>query len=86
MSIERDYDLGMAFIARLRQLDAGRRFSRMCDQQELYERRRYMDGLERDSEGGVCWQSINPVAVELLRQDADSYYTIVRQHFPRRLL
>ncbi|WP_238840688.1 hypothetical protein [Prescottella equi] len=86
MTLQRDYDLGMAFIARLRELDTERRFSRMCDQQELYERRRYMHGLERDSEGGVCWQSINPVAVELLRQDSDSYFTIVRNHFPRRPL
>lgn len=86
MSLQRDYDIGMAFIEKLRELDTERRFSRMCDQQELYERRRYMNGLERDSEGGVCWQSINPVAVELLRQDADSYFTIVRQHYSRGLL
>ena len=86
MSIQRDYDLGVAFIGRLRELDTERRFTRMCDQQELYERRRYMDGLERDSEVGVCWQAHNPVAVELLRQDADSYFTIVRNHFPMRLL
>ena len=77
-----DYNIQMAMIRTLRELDTEGEHEATCDREELDLRRRFIDE-PMITRGGISWRATSFVAVELLRLHPQVYCDLTRAYRPR---